>query len=327
MISNKIKIRVYIATIIFVIVSFVYLITSGIIFPGYFSFTKVYEYTDINMPDVSNLEEVRIAFFGDQGINDNSKEVLELVKEKDVDLIVLLGDFDYVDSPEKFKEMYEEVYGEDNYPLLSVVGNHDVFKWSEYKRWMSGIDVDNLNCEGEYGEAMVCNYGPVSIILSAIGTLPGDHVEFLENTLPRLNNSWNICAWHKNNQDYQIGGKETEVDMKIYSLCSENNALIVSAHEHSYSRTHGLSDIDNFIVGDDVSPYNINDSSIIVVSGLGGKSARKMNTDTKDIWSSTYSKEDGAVAGALICDFIQTEFDCEFINIERDVIDEFKLVN
>ena len=318
--------RIIVAILISIVSVLVYLNLIGVIFNGSFSFGGGYVYEEFDLPETSSLSSVKIAFFGDQGIGTESKRVLELVKEKEVDLIVLLGDFDYSDSPEKFKEMYKSVYGNES-PLLAVVGNHDVLKWDEYKSWMESLQVPGLNCAGEYGEVMVCNFGPVSITLSAIGTLPGEHMKFLENTLPRVDNSWKICAWHKNHKGYQAGGKGTEVDMEAYRLCAENDALIMTGHEHSYSRSYGIGKISEFEVNDRESPFDINKSSIVVVSGLGGKSVRDVSDDIKDIWGNIYSKEDDAKAGALICEFTNTSADCEFINTDREVIDKFKVVN
>ena len=330
MFTSKRKMRIVVATILSIFVGLIYLNLVGILFPNIpnvISFNNSYKYKEIILPETSNLESVKIAFFGDQSIEDSSKKVLELIKENNVDLIVLLGDFDYKDNPKKFRELYESVYS-DSYPLLAVVGNHDVLKWKEYKEWMSEIEIDNLNCEGEYGEASVCNFGPVSIISSAIGTLPGEHETFLKNILPRVENSWKICAWHKNHHGYQIGGKNTEVPLDMYQLCADNNALVMTGHEHSYSRSYGIGDVTNFEVNDKVSPFDIKKSSIITVSGLGGHSVRDIHSDVKDIWASTYSEENNnAVAGALICEFAKTLADCEFINIRGEIIDQFKVTN
>jgi hypothetical protein len=101
----------------------------------------------------------------------------------------------------------------------------------------------------------------------------------------------------------------------------------MTGHEHSYSRSHGLGDVTNFIVNDIESPYNTEESSMVVVSGLGGKTARNTHGDIRDIWGSIYAEEQGAVAGALICTFREADADCEFINTDREVIDEFRLVN
>lgn len=321
---KKRKMRIVVATILFIFVVILYFNLIGVLFPGLIPKDR-YKYESVEIPEVSELQEVKIAFFGDQGVSEDSKEVLNMIKEENVDLIMLLGDFDYEDNPKKFKEMYESVY-RDDYPLLSVIGNHDILKWSEYKDWMSKINIDNLNCNGDYGVASVCNFGPVSFVISAIGTLPGEHTEFLEDVLPRVDNSWKICVWHKNHNGYQAGGKKTEVDLDTYQLCADNDAIIITGHEHSYSRTHGMSDIRNFVVGDNDSPYDMFENSLVVVSGLGGKSVRDTHDDLKDIWGSIYSNDQGAVAGSLICTFRKQDADCEFINTDREVIDEFKMV-
>jgi len=323
MISKKRKMRIFVATILIIFVVLIYLNLLGIIFP---KINNKYEYkfSPIDIPESSSVEEVKIAFFGDQGVNSDSKKVLEIAKGEGVDLIMLLGDFDYEDNPKKFRKMYESVYG-NNYPLLSVVGNHDVSKWGEYRDWMKDIEIDNLNCTGTYGEAAICNFGPVSFIISAIGTLPGEHKEFLEYSLPKVDNAWKICAWHKNSNSYQVGGKNTEVGNDMYQLCADNEAIIMTAHEHSYSRTHAISNLMDLEIGDSTSPYDLNNNSMVFVSGLGGKSSRDTHDDMEDIWASIYSEDEGAVAGSLICSFRESVAKCKFININREVIDEFEM--
>ena len=40
--------------------------------------------------------DLKVAFLGDQGLNPDSKAVLRLIKEENADMVLQLGDFDYI---------------------------------------------------------------------------------------------------------------------------------------------------------------------------------------------------------------------------------------
>lgn len=56
-------------------------------------------------------------------------EVYELIKRKGADLVIHLGDFDYLDSPDRFERRVNELLGPD-FPYFIVVGNHDLPAWA-----------------------------------------------------------------------------------------------------------------------------------------------------------------------------------------------------
>ena len=65
-----------------------------------------------------------IGFLGDQGLSDNARKVLQMLKHENVDLILHAGDITYEDiQANKWVGMIRENTG--NIPYLAVVGNHD----------------------------------------------------------------------------------------------------------------------------------------------------------------------------------------------------------
>ena len=72
----------------------------------------------------TDVHEVKIALFGDQGAGATARQVLELVKRENADLVLHLGDFDYRDSPKVFER---------NFRYLAVIGNHDIEAWRGYQ--------------------------------------------------------------------------------------------------------------------------------------------------------------------------------------------------
>ena len=63
--------------------------------------------------------DLKVAFFGDQGLSPRSKAVLRMVKAEGAHMVLHLGDFDYVDDAEAFDNQINRVLGE-NFRCLSV---------------------------------------------------------------------------------------------------------------------------------------------------------------------------------------------------------------
>jgi hypothetical protein len=74
-----------------------------------------------------------IAFIGDQGLTDNSREVLQLIKDEGADMVLHQGDFDYKDDPEAWDQMINDILGP-NFPYFASIGNHDYKAWPGYQQ-------------------------------------------------------------------------------------------------------------------------------------------------------------------------------------------------
>ena len=81
----------------------------------------------------------------------------------------------------------------------------------------------------------------------------------------------------------QVGSKADVTGWPVYEECRIGGAIIATAHEHSYERTRTLSSMQNQIIDPDwPDPNNVRvseGSSIVIVSGLAGKSVRDLNLD------------------------------------------------
>jgi len=116
---------------------------------------------------------------------------------------------------------------------------------------------------------------------------------------------WTICAWHKNQKAFQVGGKKDETGYNVYDICKSFGALILTGHEHSYSRTQAIDNVETQHVSqecfNDSCIYNISNETIVTVSGLGGKSIRTLDPKLSSLpyWASTYAGN----YGALFCKF------------------------
>lgn len=277
--------------------------------------------------------DVTVAFVGDQGHRENAEHLMERVRDGGVDLLVLGGDLGYGDDAEPWLEMMERALGTD-FPVISVVGNHELYNWPQYRAWLAArIErVPELACDGDVGVRAHCRFRGLSIVQTAPGVheVPGvdpdnDYAGYIRDEFADDPSAWRICSFHKNQTDMQIGNKSDATGWGVYEACREAGALVATAHEHSYSRTYLMSDFDALEVAhrDDhlvLEPGR----SFAFVSGLGGHSPRGQARDG-DWWASTYSLGDGATAGALFCTFSDRSADCRFEDISGAVPDRFTL--
>jgi len=125
----------------------------------------------------------------------------------------------------------------------------------------------------------------------------------------------------------QLGDKDNSVGWQAYEACRKGGAIVATAHEHSYSRTHLM---DDFKTQSVVSRSNIlvieKGKSFAFVSGLGGKSVRDQERDGY-WWAARYTEDQGANYGALFCTFTADRATCHFRDISGRVPDRFEIIN
>lgn len=258
----------------------------------------------------------RVAFLADQGIEKPARDVLNLVKNENAQMLLILGDFDYEDDPNAWDSMLTNALGT-TFPVFAVIGNHDEKRWSEYRAKLTArlANIEGARCSGDYGVNAACTYRNLFFVLSGAGTEGRDHASFLRDALAGNDAIWSVCAWHKNQEALQVGEKENDVGWEPYEACREEGAIIATAHEHSYSRTKTLSNMQSQTIdGAWPSPAELlvsRGSSFVFVSGLGGASERDQARcrpatppyGCNGIWASIYTTDQGAEPGALFIDF------------------------
>jgi hypothetical protein len=285
--------------------------------------------------DTPTNPNVVVAFIGDQGLGSNAEAVLELILAEGADMVLHQGDFDYIDDADAWDEQINSILGDD-FPYFASIGNHDITAWTNYQTKLTERleRIEGASCEGDLGVNSACTYNDIFFILSGIGTSGSDHETYLEDELALTDATWRICSWHKNQELMQIGSKSDEVGWEAYEICREAGAIVATGHEHTYSRTHLMSDFENQIIESTDSTLIIEPgNSFVFVNGLGGKSIRDQD-DTlaaNPWWASVYSEEQGANYGALFCSFNHddelAEAYCYFKDIDDAVIDEFYLTS
>ncbi|HUP57584.1 MAG TPA: metallophosphoesterase [Bdellovibrionota bacterium] len=276
----------------------------------------------------------KVAFTGDQGHFDSTRQVYRLIKQEGAELLVILGDFDYQGDPKAWEAMMNQELGP-AFPLIGIVGNHDASQWSKpigYRNVFTGrqAQMPGIQCSGDYGVNSTCVYKNLFFAMSGIGTMGSGHEQFLRNELPKTNHMWKICAWHKLQEKMQVGGKHDETGWPVYEICRENGAIVATAHEHSYSRTHLMSSFERQVVHSTSDVLGLErGKSFAFVSGLGGHTVRSKKFDWP--WmAASHTSTQGGTHGVLFCSFNvggrEDRAECYFKNVRGEVVDRFGLV-
>lgn len=307
-------------------------------------------------PGSGNLEaslttppNFKVAFAGDQGTTADTVAVLKLIKQEATDLYIIPGDFDYKNNADNWDKFLQENLGDT--PVLATVGNHDTLAWSAYaKKLQARLDkMPKAKCEGEIGVKMKCVYDGLLIVLSGVGTKGTGHEDFLDKNLKGTDAAFKLCVWHRTQRRMQAGDKDDETGWPVYEICREQGAIIATAHEHSYSRTHLLSNFEKQTIADSDNQMVLEPGKTFTfVAGLGGKEVRREVTE--DSWirklldkakgqelpqkngpwfAKIYTANQNAKSGAFFCVFHvdnnPRKAHCYFKNIAGEVVDDFTL--
>lgn len=290
--------------------------------------------TDDKTADSPNAPKpnFRVVFIGDQGLSDNTRAVLQSIKAAQANLMVIMGDFDYEDDPDAWDQLTNDVLG-DSFPIIAAIGNHDTDAWVGYMTKLTArlAKMKDIKCDGDYGVNMTCTVKGITFVLSGVGTMGSDHEAYMDQALKKATTPWKVCAWHKNQTAMQAGDKSDEVGWLAYETCRNAGAIVATAHEHSYARTHLLSNFEmQTIASKDSNLVLEPGKSFAFVSGLGGNSVRDQ-AQTGDWFAKIYTSNQAGTYGALFCDFNvdndPRKAKCQFKNINNEVIDSFTLTS
>lgn len=274
-----------------------------------------------------------VAFIGDQGLVENSRAVLKLIKQEGTKLVLHQGDLDYKSDPEAWEKQIDETLGPD-LPYLVSVGNHDLKAWDGETGYQSRLAARlkraGIAWEGDLGVESSVRLHGLHVLLVAPGVRGKTHADFIRKQFAGDPAGWRICSWHKNQKLMQVGGKRDETGWDVYEAAREAGAIIATGHEHSYSRTHLISRFYEPTVADRDDPLRIGPGrTFAFVSGLGGKSIRDEERQG-DWWAKVYTSDQKATYGALFGVF-HVDGDPRrarfyFKNIRNEIIDRFEVI-
>ena len=286
----------------------------------------------------------RVAFIGDQGLGSNSVAVLNLIKDENAQMVLHQGDFYYNDDPDAWDKQISNVLGDD-FPYFGTIGSHDELKWNEYQQKLHDRLKKNpdVQCIGDLGVKSSCTYKGLHFIQVGPGIKGSEHGSFIENQLNNNDHIWSVCSWAMNMTDMQTGKKSNKTGWEVYENCKNAGAIIATGHEHVYSRTKTLIDIENQVVDPEWSERNKlrikEDSTFVFVSGIGGKTIRAQERclplsypyGCNGEWANIYTSDQHATFGALFCTFNAdgqpNKAYCYFKDIDGRIIDEFTITS
>jgi hypothetical protein len=303
-------------------------------FPGHSLLAKSFSKTPVNF---------KIAFIGDQGLKPNAQAVLNLIKSEGAHAVLHQGDFDYKDDPAAWDGQINHILGV-HFPYFASIGNHEKDAWDGrygYQRYLQ----DRLNrlaitWDGDLGVKSSLRYRGIFIILVGPGIMGSGHDVYIRDKVAADNSIWSICSWHKNMRKMQMGNKSDDTRWEVYEESRKGGAIIATAHEHSYSRTHLLSSIKYQTVASTSNTLVITKGKTFVfVSGLGGEGIRGQQRclpstppyGCKGEWASIYTSDQNANYGALFgvfnLDGIPNRAKFYFQNIDGKIVDEFLVIS
>jgi hypothetical protein len=288
-----------------------------------------------------------VAFLGDQGLGPDAVAVLELIRSRGADAVVHSGDFDYADDPAAWDAQIDAALGAD-FPYFASVGNHDESAWDGPEGYQAKLEARlrrlGIAWEGRVGVAAHIQWQGLSMVFVSPGIFQDGETEsapYLREHFAHSACLWRVASWHKNQRSMQTGDKGDAVGWSSYEEARRAGAIIATAHEHSYARTHLLSAFATQAVAQRIPPGSSlalalarddpgtpadEGRAFAFVAGLGGETIR--DQQRSDAWfASIYTADQGARPGALFCTF-HVHADpglahCWFEDVGGNVPDEF----
>ena len=294
----------------------------------------------------------KVAFLGDQSLGKDAVAVLQLVADEEADAVVHSGDFDYEDDPAAWDSQINDVLGAD-FPYFASVGNHDddaFYGPGGYQEYLAArMNRLGISWDGDLGTRSSHCYQGVFFVLTAadvFGDGDLDYAPYIRDRLAGNDSIWRISSWHKLMKAMQVGGKDDDSGWGVYRESRRGGAIIATAHEHSYARTHPLRNCQQLVVEsqrnrfaiarDDPKTPEVDEGVTFVHhNGLGGKSIRDQEQclpttapyGCQGEWASIYTDDQGANFGALFGTFHYEGDPClayfYFKDIDGTVVDQF----
>ncbi|ORX60954.1 hypothetical protein BCR36DRAFT_341013 [Piromyces finnis] len=276
--------------------------------------------------------------------------------------LLYLGDYDYECNPNNY---FTDVLDSNRkYQFMGVLGNHETanecgeevakkFKTNVINEMTSSRN-NNVNCEYSSSKYMwSCKYNNLRVI----GLNPAiegadsrsEQLSFLKKHLGEAKEDWKICSWHFYDMGYHTGKYSDEENGNIvsrdgesfYDYCREQGAIIFSAHDHVYARTHVMSNFKNRVIDEkdknsDGKNVEIRKGATInILNGVGGWEIydEKGEQANYSHWQKKYARgtsaENANKYGGVFCDFNyggnSKKAYCQMLRINSDskVFDSF----
>ena len=291
--------------------------------------------------------DLKIAFIGDQDDGEDAIAVLELILSEGAAAVSHQGDFDYHDDPQSWMALINDVLGPD-FPYFASVGNHDEDEWRSPGGYQDLLErrflSQGIPWEGDLGERSTHSFGGVRFVMVApdlFGSGDNEYAPYMQAQFAQATDAaWRVGSWHVLMEAMQVGGKDDQSGWGVYETCRQYGAIAATGHEHSYARTHLLSNMTQQIVADDDFDYELSEGATIAFhNGLGGRNIRDQERcfpttppyGCNGEWAAIYAEQQNATFGALFVTFGYQGDPCRargyFKNVDGQIIDEFFLTS
>jgi predicted phosphodiesterase len=287
--------------------------------------------TSTPSPTPTSGGAVKVCFLGDSGTDANAAAVHTVCKNAGVDAIVHAGDLDYANSPSQWETFVNAQVGA-NFPYFYVLGNHDTANASGYQaNEEARFNRLGITWTGTLTSHCTFDWRGIRFILTTPGLGDASASTYIHDQAAATNVPWVLSIFHEQQNLMQVGSKGDATGWAVFEESRLGGATVWNGHEHSYGRTHLLSNMTNQTVADNTSPYTITrGTSMTIQTGLGGNSIRAQSSQaTLPYWASVYTSNQGANYGANICTFgaagDPTRADCVFRNISGVDVDSWTM--
>jgi chitodextrinase/predicted phosphodiesterase len=288
----------------------------------------------------------KVAFIGDAGTEANADAVLNLILREGANAVVHAGDMTYTDNPTAFEANVNGILGA-NFPYFWSAGNHDAPTWGGANGFQAlgeaRMNRLGIPWTGRLGVSSTFTYNGIFFVAAApseLGVTPAQAGDHIRTSLAGNNAVWSVAYWHKNQTLMQLGDKGNEAGWPVYEEARKGGALIATGHEHSYSRSHEMANMQNQTISATTNTINLKKDdpsttttdegrTFAFVSGLGGIGIRAATggKENNPWWGKTYHSGNGAQYAALFGEFNYngdpTLAHFYYKNINNVVVDEF----
>jgi hypothetical protein len=313
-------------------------------------------------PESGAGRRLAVAAAGDFGIKDAGRATFDAMAESNPDIYLALGDLSYAgpDSAPRFCRLVRSKVGPDA-PFEIVSGNHEEDTGgdgliAEFAECLP----DRLNAVGEYGRQYYFDVGRLArfIMISPDLTIEDVHyfygrddeggdtpnLSWLDGAIDEAHDAgieWVVVGMHKS--CISVGEYYCDVYQGLFSKLIEDKVdLVVSAHEHTYQRSHQITAprdgcrsvvVDRFdrdCVVDDDDSYEKGSGSVFVISGAGGGElyALHPNDPEAGYFAATMGKNSEPRHGFAMLTISQRSLRVQFIgSTPGSFADRFEIVN
>jgi len=189
-----------------------------------------------------------LAFVGDSGVA-HGDETLQLIKHEGASAVVFNGDTSYMQQNGDWVDLFKKHLGTTPFFLAARGSGTNSLGDLQERTSATWASSNTSQCRGDVGVQNVCTHRGMGLLLSggsaqesACNADARQRKAFFERALyefAQQDVQWPICVF-----DFHSNRAPT-TGWTNYRLCLKRGALIITSHQHPYTRTHEVDMIDD----------------------------------------------------------------------------------